>query len=216
MVGDYFKDMMNCIHQFLTRICESHLCLSAKKSEFFQMVIIFAGSRVGSNGVEPNSTKQTAVIDWWQPPDLLNLSPFLRLTGYFCNLVKNYARITQPLSDLIYGVNIPKGASKTTYCATLSKVKLTNIWTQAHAMAFLNLRKVLTSAPVLKAPHFDGILCIVTPGGCEDRFRGMLAQQFKLVPVTRLSKSCSPSPTHPNEPPHWKLIPTPPIGVCST
>ena len=30
-----------------------------------------------------------AVIDWQQPLDLLNLSSFLGLTGYFCDLEKD-------------------------------------------------------------------------------------------------------------------------------
>jgi len=47
------------------------------------MEIIFAGARVGPEGVKPDDTKLTAVVDWFQPPDLLNLSHFLGLMGYF-------------------------------------------------------------------------------------------------------------------------------------
>jgi len=59
------------------------ITLSAKKSEFFMMEIIFAGAQVGPEGVKPDDTKLTAVVDWFQPPDLLNLSHFLGLMGYF-------------------------------------------------------------------------------------------------------------------------------------
>ena len=137
------------------------------------------------------------------PPDLLNLFHFLGLTGYFRDLIKNYPRIAQPLSDLFRGVDIPKGASKAAYHTALSKMKLTNIWTHAHTTMFLNLKKVLTSAPVLKAPRFDGTPFIITSDGCKDGFGGMLAQWFnvthpggkvteKLHPIAYASKWTSP------------------------
>ena len=83
MAGDDFDTMLNRTRQFFTRVRETSLSLSAKKSEFFMTEIIFAGSRVGPDGVQPDATKLTAVVDWRQPPDLLNLSRFLGLTGYF-------------------------------------------------------------------------------------------------------------------------------------
>jgi len=130
--------------------------------------IIFAGSRVGPDGVQPDATKLTAVVDWHQPPDLLNLSRFLGLTGYFRDLVRGYARIAQPLTDLVRNANIPKTAGKAAYRAALSKVKLANMWTPSCKSAFLKLKEVLTSEPVLKAPHFDGTPFIVTSDGCQD------------------------------------------------
>ena len=185
-------------------MCELCLSLSAKKSEFFITNIIFAGSRVSPSGVQSDSTKLTAVVDWHQPPDLLNLSHFLCLTGYFHDLVKNYARIAQPLSVLIRRADIPKGAGKAAYCAALSKIKLANTWTQMHATAFLNLKKALTSNPMLKAPRFDGTPFVVTSDGCKEGFGEMLTQQFKqmhpggkttkrLHPITFTSKCTSPS-----------------------
>ena len=93
MAGDEFDNMMNRTRQFFTRVRKSSLSLSAKKSEFFMTSIIFAGARVGPGGVQPDNTKLTAVVDWREPPDLLNLSRFLGLTGYFRDLVKGYAKL---------------------------------------------------------------------------------------------------------------------------
>jgi hypothetical protein len=55
---------------------ESSLSLSVEKSGFFIMEIIFTGSVVGPNGVKPDTTKITTVVDWQQPADVLNLSWF--------------------------------------------------------------------------------------------------------------------------------------------
>jgi hypothetical protein len=67
MAGDDFESMMKRTRQFFTRVHKSSLSLSAKKSEFFMTNIIFAGSRVGPNGVQSDSTKLTAIVDWRQP-----------------------------------------------------------------------------------------------------------------------------------------------------
>ena len=204
MAGDDFEGMMDHTRQFFMRVHESCLSLSAKKSEFFMMEIIFAGSRVGPDSIQPDATKITAIVDWCQPPDLLHLSHFLGLVGYFRDLVKGYVKIAQPLSDLIRGTEIPKGASNAAYHLALSKVKLANTWTTAHAKSFLQLKMILTSEPMLKAPRFNGTPFIVTSDGCKDGFGGMLAQWFtetrpggkvveRLHPIAYTSKRTSPA-----------------------
>lgn len=140
MAGDEFNNMMGRTREFLTWIWDTKMSLSAKKSEFFMMEIIFAGSKVGPQGVQPDTAKLTAVVDWRDPPDLLNLSRFLGLTGYFRDLVKGYAKIAQPLTDLVQNAAIPKNAGKAAYRAALNKIKLPNIWTPAHAHSFLTLK----------------------------------------------------------------------------
>jgi RNase H-like domain found in reverse transcriptase len=149
-----------------------------------------------------DNTKLTAVVDWRQPPHLLNLSSFLGLTGYFRNLIKGYAKIAQPLTDLIRSVAIPKNAGKAAYRAALRRVKLENIWSTAHTDAFLDLKKCLMSDPVLKAPRFNGTPFIVMTDSCKKGFSAMLAQHFvetcpgskvvnKIHPIAYTSKRTS-------------------------
>ena len=140
--------------------------------------IIFAGSRVGAEGVHADNMKLTTIVDWCQPPDLLNLSSFLGLAGYFCDLIKGYAKLTSPLTDLIRGAEVPKMAGKAAYRAALRKAKLPNLWTPTHQSAFTAIKITLTSDPVLKAPRFDGTPFIVTSDGCKEGFGAMLAQKF--------------------------------------
>ena len=202
IAGDNFEDLLNRTRQFFLRVRESRLSLSVKKSEFFMTEIVFAGSIVGPDGVKPDATKITAVVDWRQPPDVLNLSRFLGLTGHFRDLVKGYARIAQPLTDLVRGANVPKNAGKMVYHAALQAMKLANTWAPTHTKAFLALKTALTSEPVLKAPRFYGTPFIVTTDGCMEGFGGMLAQNLqKLDQAVKLVKSHTPLPTHPNEHP---------------
>src|ERR1700728_471515 len=86
-----------------------------KKSEFFRSSMIFAGSRVSIDGVQADGAKLTAVFDWHQPPDLLNLSSFLGSTGFFRDLIKGYAWLAQPLLDLLRAAAIPENSGKAAY-----------------------------------------------------------------------------------------------------
>lgn len=177
MAGDNFEGMMTRTRSFFKHIHETCLSLSTKKSQFFMTEIIFAGACVGPDGVQVDSTKLTAVVDWRQPSDLLNLLSFIGLADYFHDLIKGYARIAQPLTNLIRSADIPKGTGKSVYCAALHKVKLANIWMENHKKAFLGLKKCLTSDLVLQAPQFDGTPFIVTSDGCQEGFSAMLAQR---------------------------------------
>jgi hypothetical protein len=179
MAGDSFDEMLGRTRQFFEHIRATSLSLSAKKSKFFRSSMIFASSRVSIDGVQADEAKLTAVIDWRQPPDLLNSSSFLGLTGFFRDLIKGYAQLAQPLSDLLRAAAIPKNSGKAVYHAALRNVKLADLWSSTHKKAFLHLKQVLTSQPVLKAPRFDGTPFIVTSNGCKDGFGTVLTHPTK-------------------------------------
>jgi len=60
-VANTFEGMMDNLTRIFTRIRESGLSLSASKSEFFMTEMVFAGTTVGPNGVQPDLKKLTAV-----------------------------------------------------------------------------------------------------------------------------------------------------------
>jgi hypothetical protein len=176
-----FGDMMSRLRCIFTRVRERKLSLSAAKSQFFMTEAIFVGGRVGPNGVLPDLTKLTAIVDWAKPQNALNLSSFLGLTGHFRDLIKNYARLEQPLRDLIRSVELPPNCSKTTYRRVMTGHKLDTVWTSEHDKAFVHLKATITTEPVLKGPKWDGTPFIVTTDGCKDGFAGVLAQRFKTT-----------------------------------
>lgn len=150
VAGDDFQALMMKLRRILTRVRERGLSLSPSKSKFFMTTAVFAGALVGPQGVMPDLGKVTAVVNWPQPKDALNLASFLGLTGHFRDLIKDYARLEGPLRDLIRGVELPKNYSKTTYRRTMRGTNLNGLWGRKHTEAFLNLKKALTSEPVLR------------------------------------------------------------------
>ncbi|OJA08311.1 hypothetical protein AZE42_13915, partial [Rhizopogon vesiculosus] len=143
--------------------------------------VVFGGSRVGKNGIRPDLAKIAVVAEWPVPKNLLDLMRFLGLTGYFRSLIKNYACITAPLTDLLRNLDLPPPGAKTgwrKHRQFLRERHLDSFWEQRHTQAFLKLKQILISEPVLHAPKFDGSPFIITSNGCKDGFGAVLAQWF--------------------------------------
>ena len=179
--GDHFETMLANMRLLLQRISEKGLSLSAAKSKFFMTEATFAGGRVGPDGIKPDLAKLTAVAEWKTPMDLQNLGSFLGLTGYFRSLIKGYASIAQPLSDLARNLELPKLKGKAAYTRAMKGHSIKELWTKEHDRAFLRLKIALTSEPVLKGPKYDGTPFIITTDGCKYGFAGMLTQKFTTV-----------------------------------
>ena len=71
--------------------------------------------------------------------------------------------------------------------------KLRERWKVEHMKKFLEMKKILTSEPVLHGLHFDGSTFVVTSDGCQDAFGAVLSQNFTDV----LSNGRSVTKLHP-------------------
>ena len=76
---------------------------------------------------------------------------------------------------------VPNGGSKQAYHNAAWTHNLTGQWTAAHDKAFMVLKIVLTSTPVVKGPKYDGTHFIVTTDGCKAKCAGVLCQCFDWV-----------------------------------
>jgi hypothetical protein len=152
------------------------------KTELFMTEAVFTGATVGPEGIKPDLTKLTAIVDWQQPNHLSALESFLGLTGHFRDCIQNYSRIAMPLTDLKQDCNIPNTMGKAAYQREMHAHKLGGVWTIKHSKAFLKLKTLLISEPVLKGPWFDGLPFIVTSDSSGQGFSGSLSQRF----VTKL------------------------------
>ena len=121
---------------------------------------------------------------------------FLGLTGYFRSLIKDYTRIVAPLMDLQRNLDMPQPsikAGRRKYRQYLRDHKLDVYWTMWHNRAFIKLKQVLTSEPVLRAPKFDDTPFILTTDGCKDGFGAVLSQRF----TTTLESGATVTAVHP-------------------
>jgi hypothetical protein len=191
MASNSFEDGMTKLRTLLDRVRREKMSLSPSKLKVFMTEAVFAGAQVGPQGVGPDSSKLTAIVDWPIPEDASHLEGFLGLTSYFRDLVKGYAQVESPLRNLLRQVPIPAGTKKHKYQQIMRAFKLVDLWKTEHTKAFMALKARLISKPVLSAPRYDSTPFILTTDGSKDAFAGVLAQRIKTTlpggkEVTRL------------------------------
>ena len=79
--------------------------------------------------------KIEAILSWPTPKNVNGIRGFLGLTGYYTKFVKGYSQIVAPLTDLLK--------------------KEAFGWNEQENQAFENLKKAMTSTPVLATSDFS-------------------------------------------------------------
>lgn len=110
--------------------------LKASKCHFFYPEIEFVGHLVGMTGIRMMPEKIERVQQWPVPTDRTKLKGFLGLAGYYRRLIKDFANIAVPLNKL-----------------TSKKVPFE--WKPEQQKAFEELKKAMTTAPVLGKPNYE-------------------------------------------------------------
>lgn len=86
------------LSRVLSKLIEHGLRLKPKKCAFMKREITFLGHSVSSEGISKDPSKVEAIRDWARPTSVAELRRFLGLTGYMRRYVRDYAKISQPLT----------------------------------------------------------------------------------------------------------------------
>ena len=181
--GDVFETKLSNLRKFFHRCRLKSLSLSPAKTKLFFTEVLFAGARVGSQGIRPNLDKVGAVVNWPTPETVQHLMGFLGLANYFRRLISDYARIAAPLTDLTRDIKVeqPTGSGrirKGAYKKALATASLQNKWGAEQQKAFVTLKCLLSEEPLLRVPQYDGRPFRVTSDGSMQGFAGFLSQPF--------------------------------------
>ena len=104
------------------------------KCEFWLSSVSFLGHVISDKGISMDPKKIEVVHDWKRPTTVTKIRSFLGLAGYYRRFVENFSKIAAPLTKL-----------------TQKNVKF--VWSNACEKNFHELKKLLTSAPVLALPN---------------------------------------------------------------
>jgi hypothetical protein len=140
------EEHLRCI---LETLRNHQLYAKFKKCEFWLREVAFLGHVISKEGVRVDPKKIEAVEKWPAPTSVTEVRSFLGLAGYYRRFVENFSKIAMPMTNLM---------KKTTPFK----------WTPQCEEAFLELKKRLTSAPVLTLPSEDGeyaIYCDASKNG---------------------------------------------------
>ena len=144
--------MLDRIQLVFNRLKEFNLKIKPKKSYFFQAEVGFLGHVLSKKGVSPNPEKVRKVRDWPVPKDSKEVHSFIGLASYYRRFIPNFAQWAGPLLSLI----IPASTLYKVRTGILKKSELPEFnWTEDCQIGFDNLKRALTSAPILAYPDYS-------------------------------------------------------------
>jgi hypothetical protein len=127
----------------LEKVRSNQLYAKFNKCEFWLTKVAFLGHVISTGGIAVDPSKVKDVLNWMPPTNASEIHSFLGLTGYYRRFIKDFSKIAKPMTML------------------LEKNKNFD-WTDKCQVSFEELKKRLTSAPVLILPDITkkfGIYC---------------------------------------------------------
>ena len=123
------------LDQVLTAIARAGLKLNGKKCLFAQESVTCLGHLLSREGIGPDPRNLEKIKKWKPPKNRTEVRQFLGLTGYYRQLIKSYAEIASPLTNL-------------------TKSDVDWQWSEKEQKAFISLRDHLTSSSIMAYPDF--------------------------------------------------------------
>jgi hypothetical protein len=111
------------------------------KYEFWLKQVAFLGHIISKGGIYVDPSKVQDVLSWNAPMSVSDIQSFLGLAGYYRRFIEGFSKISKPMTEL------------------LEKDKKFK-WTAACDASFQELKKQLTTAPILVMLDMEKLLSI--------------------------------------------------------
>ena len=121
------------LRKVLEILRENKLYAKLDKCEFWLKEVIFLGHVISAGGICVDPGKVEAVLKWEKPTNVTEIRSFLGLAGYYRRFIEGFSTIASPLTKL-----------------TRKEVRFN--WSKECEESFQELKRRLTSAPVLALP----------------------------------------------------------------
>lgn len=122
---------------------ENQLYAKLNKCEFWLEQVAFLGHIISREGLSVDPSKIEAVVQWERPKNVTEIRSFLGLAGYYRRFVQGFSSIASPLTKL-------------------TRKNEPYVWSDKCEVSFQELKKRLTTAPVLTLPSGSGGFTIFT------------------------------------------------------
>jgi hypothetical protein len=121
------------LRMVLEKLRSNQLYAKFSKCEFWLTEVTFLGHVISAGGISVDPSKIKDVLNWMPPTNASEIRSFLGLVGYYRRFIKDFSKIDNAMTRL------------------LEKNKDFD-WTEECQVSFKELKKRLTSAPVLILP----------------------------------------------------------------
>ncbi|MCH85336.1 enzymatic polyprotein, partial [Trifolium medium] len=138
---------------------DNDFCLKCSKCMFAQTSIDYLGHIVSAEGVGPDPSKISAMVEWPVPRNVKQLWGFLGITGFYRKFFKLYSSIAAPLTMLLK--------------------REAFLWNEQAQAAFDTLKQAMSTAPVLGLPNFAEPFILETDASGSG-MKAVCSNQFSL------------------------------------
>jgi hypothetical protein len=134
--GKTFMDCLANLEKVLTRCVEVDLVLNWEKCHFMVKQGIVLGHVISERGIEVDKAKVETVEQLPPPTDVKSLRSFLGHAGFYRRFIKDFSKITKPLTHLL-------------------QKDVAFDFDEKCLAAFWTLKSVLVSAPIIQPPDWS-------------------------------------------------------------
>jgi hypothetical protein len=113
------------------------------KCSFFQKEIHYLGHMVSGEGISVDPEKVKAILEWPVMKNAHEVRSFMGLAGYYQRFVEGFSKITKPIT-------------------TLQRKGVKYEWTEEFNSALIELKRLLTSAPILRVSDMEKDFMVYT------------------------------------------------------
>ena len=185
-----FDEHISRLEAVFERLHKAKLKLKASKCFFIKDQIKYLGHIVSKDGIQTDPDKISTVVNWPTPTSVKEVRRFIGFAGFYRRFIKNFSSVARPLHNLL---KVPEGQKTSQFS-----------WNLDQEEAFIKLKKLLSSSPVLAFADFTKPFLLHTDAS-GDGIGAVLYQEQdnKERPIAFASRSLSPSeknyPAHKRE-----------------
>ena len=94
---------VSLVRRELGRLLEHDLYLKAEKCLFFQQSVPFLGYHISTSGVEMESDRISAVLNWPTPTMVKEVQRILGFANYYRRFIQGFGQVAAPITSLLKG-----------------------------------------------------------------------------------------------------------------
>ena len=133
--GDDFDPALDTLENVLQRCIATRLCLSHEKYYMMMTKGLILGHYISAAGIQVDPAKIQIILLIPTPTTQTEVCSFLGFSGYYRRFIEHYSHIDAPLYALTGNVDF--------------------LWTEKCDRAFQDLKKLVSTAPVLRGPNWN-------------------------------------------------------------
>jgi len=134
--------------EVFARLRFHNLKLQPDKCEFLRKEFTYLGHKLSAHGLRPDPEKISAVMKFPTPINTREIKQYLGLCSYYRKFIPNFSKIAKPLTELL-------------------KKNAPFEWNQRAEDAFVSLKEILTTEPLLQYPDFSKPFVLTTDARSE-------------------------------------------------